>query len=79
MVLDGTVKYLEKQCPTGFGKCLKADTPILTIQGYKPIKDVNIGDFVYSMKENKAVVRQITNKWNTEKNKLELNLMTAKR
>ena len=78
MVLDGTVKYLEKQCPVGYGKCLKADTPILTIQGYKPIKDVNIGDFVYSMKENKAVVRQITNKWNTEKKQVRIELNDGK-
>lgn len=78
MVLDGTVKYLEKQCPVGYGKCLKADTPILTTQGYKPIKNVNIGDFVYSMKENKPVVRRITNKWNTEKNQIKIRFNNGK-
>lgn len=78
MVLDGTVKYLEKQCPVGYGKCLKADTPILTTQGYKPIKNVNIGDFVYSMKENKPVVRRITNKWNTEKKQIKIRLNNGK-
>lgn len=78
MVLDGTVKYLEKQCPTGFGKCIKADTPILTTNGYKPIKDIAIGDFVYSMKDNKPVIRKVINRWETNKQQINIKLRNGK-
>ena len=78
MVLDGTVKYLEKQCPTGYGKCIKADTPILTTNGYKPIKDIAIGDFVYSMKDNKPVIRKVTNRWDTNKQQIKIKLRNGK-
>lgn len=78
MVLDGTVKILEKQCPVGYGKCIKSDTPILTTNGYKPISDVKIGDLVYSMQDNKPVIRKVLNRWDTKKSQIKITLNSGK-
>lgn len=42
--------------------CFTEDTLIATPQGYFPIKDINIGDIVYSGKGNK---QKVNNKWIT--------------
>lgn len=78
MVLDGTVKILEKQCPIGYGKCIKSDTPVLTTNGYKPISDVKIGDLVYSMQDNKPVIRKVLNRWDTKKSQIKITLNSGK-
>ena len=46
MVLDGTVKYLEKQCPTGFGKSF-ADTVLIA--------------FIYGVDHNADILKVVGN------------------
>lgn len=70
MVYDDSIKFIMKQMPTSFGKCIKADTPIMTPTGTKPIKDINVGDFVYSMKDNELCERRVLNKWDTKKKQI---------
>lgn len=48
----------------GGGRCLGAETLVLTIDGYKKIKDVNIGDLVPSIQENGYVeVKRVVDKF----------------
>lgn len=72
MVMKKDIKFISKQYPTGYGKCVKADTPILTPNGYVPICDVQVGDTVASMKDNEVVYRKVTNKWNTRKKQVKI-------
>ena len=72
MVMKKDIKFISKQYPTGYGKCIKADTPVLTKNGYIPISDIQIGDFVASMKDNEIVYRKVTNKWNTRKKQVKI-------
>lgn len=68
MILNKKYQNLFKQCPTGYGKCFSVDSDILTKDGYKKIKDIKIGDYVYSMGENNNVtLRKIKNIWYSEK------------
>lgn len=56
MVLDGSVKYLEKQCPTGFGKTF-ADTVLMAY-----IFGVDINADILKVVGNPSLVTDITNK-----------------
>lgn len=72
MILNHKYQNLFKQCPTGYGKCCSEDTLVFTPNGYIKIKDLNIGDIVYSMEKNKLVKKQITNKWNSAKKQIKI-------
>lgn len=72
MILEDDIHALVKQTPAGYGKCFHANQNILTNTGYKKAKDLKIGDLVYSMKENKAVLRKIINKWDTKKKQVKI-------
>ena len=72
MILDYKYKSMVKQCPTGYGKCLHRDTLVGTPKGNVKIKDLNIGDRVYSMKDNEIVVRKVLNKWETNKKQVKI-------
>ena len=72
MILNNKYQNLFKQCPTGYGKCFSLDSDILTDKGYKKIKDIKVGDHVYSMKNNKPVLRKILNIWYSEKNQYKI-------
>lgn len=72
MVLDNKVKFILKQMPTSFGKCVRADTKVLTPYGYREIKCLNIGDYICSMKDNEIVSRKILNKWETKKSQVKI-------
>lgn len=67
MILDNKYSNLIKQCPTGYGKCFKEESMVLTKNGYIKGKDLKIGDKVYSMKNNELVLREIKNIWKSEK------------
>lgn len=56
MVLDGTVKYLEKQCPTGFGKSF-ADTVLMAY-----IYGVDINSDILKVVGNPSLVTDMANK-----------------
>lgn len=56
MVLDGTVKYLEKQCPTGFGKSF-ADTVMIAY-----IYGVDINADILKIVGNPSLITDMTNK-----------------
>lgn len=56
MVLDGTVKYLEKQCPTGYGKTYTDTVLIAYIYG------VDINADILKMVGNPSLIMDITNK-----------------
>lgn len=71
-ILNKKYKSIVKQTPAGFGKCCHANQDILTSTGYKKAKDLKIGDLVYSMKENKPVLRKIVNKWDTIKKQVKI-------
>ena len=72
MILEDDIHALVKQTPAGYGKCFHANQDILTSTGYKKAKDLKIGDLVYSMRENKAVLRKIINKWDTKKKQVKI-------
>lgn len=78
MVMKKNIKFISKQYPTGYGKCVKADTPVLTKSGYVPISDVQVGDYVASMKDNALVYRKVTNKWNTRKKQVKITTCSGK-
>lgn len=71
-ILNKKYRSIVKQTPAGFGKCLHANQDILTSTGYKKAKDLKIGDLVYSMKENKPVLRKIVNRWDTIKKQVKI-------
>ena len=72
MILDQKYRNLIKQCPTGYGKCVHENTLVSTPTGNVKIKDLCVGDEVYSMKDNELVVRKVTNKWNTIKKQIKI-------
>ena len=78
MILDGKVKRITKSFPVGYGKCTDARTPILTEQGYKPIGEVEVGDSVYCMDNNKVALKRVTNKWNTVKSQVKIKVRSGK-
>ena len=67
MILDNKYSNLIKQCPTGYGKCVDENTMVMTNKGYVRIKEVNVGDLIYSYSSGNLVKEKITNKWNTQK------------
>ena len=66
------IQNLVKQCPTGYGKCIDENTSVFTPNGNVKIKDINVGDYVYSMKDNEIVKRKVLNKWNTTKKQVKI-------
>lgn len=78
MILDGKVKRITKSFPVGYGKCQEENTPILTEIGYRPIKEVEIGDSVYCMDNNKVALKRVTNKWNTVKPQVKIKVRSGK-
>lgn len=66
------IQNLIKQCPTGYGKCIDENTNVFTPNGNVKIKDINVGDCVYSMKDNEIVKRKVLNKWNTTKKQVKI-------
>ena len=78
MILDGKVKRITKSFPVGYGKCIDSRTPILTEQGYRPISEVEVGDSVYCMDNNKVTLKRVTNKWNTVKPQVKIKVRSGK-
>ena len=78
MILDGKVKRITKSFPVGYGKCTDARTPILTEHGYRPIGEVEVGDSVYCMDNNKVALKRVTNKWNTVKPQVRIKVRSGK-
>ena len=72
MVLDGEVKFIEKQCPTGYGKCALPTTMLRTPKGITTLENIEVGDEVYSMDKNELVVQKVTNKWYTRKKQVKI-------
>ena len=67
-------KYLEQvesheeqnlviETPPRTGKALKTDTPILTPSGFKPIADLEVGDFVYDPEGKPVEVKAKSSVW----------------
>ena len=54
------------------GKCVDENTSVFTPKGNVKIKDINVGDYVYSMKDNEIVKRKVLNKWNTTKKQVKI-------
>lgn len=71
-ILDHEYDNIIKQCPTGYGKCFSENMRVLTSRGYLQAKNIEVGDLVYSMKDNKPVVRKVLNKWNSEKSQVKI-------
>ena len=72
MVLKKNVKFISKQQSTGTGKCVLPTTKIMTPNGIKTISDVQVGDYVYSMKDNEICKRKVTNKWYSKKKQIKI-------
>lgn len=47
-------------CGRRFGKALDVDTPILTPNGFKPMRDINVGDYVYDEDGNPTMVNDVS-------------------
>jgi len=43
-----------------FGKNLEVSTPVLTVDGYKPIKDIVVGDIVFGRNGEQVCVQEVT-------------------
>ena len=78
MVLEGTVKKLFKNTPTGYFKCVDENTEVRTPKGNYKIKDLDIGDEVYSMKDNRLCVEKITDKAYTFKPQVKISTRGGK-
>ena len=72
MILNNKYQNLIKQCPTGYGKCCSEDTMVFSKKGYIKISELNIGDYVYSMENNKLVENKITNIWHSSKKQVKI-------
>lgn len=72
MVLDKEVKFIEKQCPTGYGKCQVPWTKVRTPNGITTLADIKVGDKIYSMDKNEIVVQTVTNKWYNRKKQVKI-------
>lgn len=72
MVLDGKVNFLEKQMPTGFGKCALPSTQVRTPNCITTLENIEVGDLVYSMDKNELVAQRVTNKWYSRKKQVKL-------
>ena len=72
MVLDGEIKFIEKQCPTGFGKCQVPWTKVRTPNGITTLDNIEVGDKIYSMDKNELVVQTVTNKWYNRKKQVKI-------
>ena len=72
MILDGSINFLEKQLPTGTGKCQLYNTLVRTPNGIKQLGDIQVGESVYSMRDNKVCVQKVTNKWFTHKKQVKV-------
>ena len=72
MVLDKDLKFISKQQSTGTGKCVLPSTKVLTPNGTKTIADINIGDIIYSMKNNEVCERRVLNKWYSKKKQIKI-------
>lgn len=70
MVLGDEFQFIEKQFPTGYGKCVDENTIVRTPNGNIRIKDINVGDNIYSMKDNKLCVEKVIDKTNTFKSQI---------
>lgn len=79
MILNHEYSNLIKQCPTGFGKCVDENTYVHTKDGRIKIKDVKIGDLIYSMKDNNLVEKKVINKWNTKKKQIIIKTQSGKK
>lgn len=89
-VLGGIVFYLNKMqnepdfmdlvgsFPPSFGKCNCPNTKVLTPKGNIKIKDLNVGDEVYSMQDREMVTEKVTNKWNTRKTQVKITTRSGK-
>lgn len=77
MVLDHEYKMLEKQCPVGYGKCSHPLTNVLTAQGYRLLRDIQVGDLVYAMENNKPVIRRVTHRWDTRKPQVKIKIRSG--
>lgn len=77
MVLDHEYKMLEKQCPVGYGKCQSPLTNVLTAQGYRLLRDIQVGDLVYAMENNKPVIRRVTHRWDTRKPQVKIKIRSG--
>ena len=60
------------------GKCVDENTSVFTPNGNVKIKDINVGDYVYSMKDNEIVERKVLNKWNTIKKQVKIRTKSGK-
>ena len=72
MVLKKDIKFISKQQSTGTGKCVLSSTQVLTPSGMKKIADLQVGDYVCSMKNNEVCNRRITGKWYTKKKQIKI-------
>lgn len=79
MILNKKYQNLFKQCPTGYGKCVSKDTLVYTENGIKEIKDINVGDLVYSMNNNKLVLQKVLNKWESKKPQYKITTKSGKK
>ena len=70
MVLGNEIQFIEKQFPTGYGKCVDENTIVRTPNGNIRIKDINVGDNIYSMKDNRLCVEKVIDKTNTFKSQI---------
>lgn len=72
MVLTDEVNFILKQLPTAYGKCGLPSTSVRTAQGVKRLGEVEVGDYVYSMQDRKAVLNKVLNVWNSKKKQVKI-------
>lgn len=77
MALKKDIKFISKQMFTGAGKCVVPETIVMTPQGNKMLKDIEVGDFVYSMKDNELCKRRVLNKWYSRKKQVKLTVKSG--
>lgn len=78
-VVDGKCKRLIINLPPRFGKCCHPDTPILTTNGKKALKDIISGDVVYSWHDNKLITNKVLGTEPAYKESCEIKMRSGKK
>lgn len=75
---DNKLEYVLASYPPSYGKCIDENSYILTPNGRKQAKELQIGDYVYSEKNNKLCQQKIINKWQSRKKQVKITTRSGK-
>lgn len=78
MTFDENLQYVLASYMPSAGKCVKSTSYLLTPDGRKMAKDLNIGDYVYSESSNRLCKQKIINRWESSKPQVKITTKSGK-